>query len=133
MRDFASQVERGFVAPVQDVIHEEEESQIDLTALATSLFGDGDGSLTLDHPVEGTEWTESTATPPSPQASSRACPPSERSDGLATEDVDVDGDVEHTPATGIRLLQQRRRAARRMEHSQSESEDLVQLWMKQRW
>merc|ERR1712066_630404 len=112
-----------------------------ISDLANQLFGDL--AHEIDIPDED-EHTESTKTP-SPSrdgASSHGGAQSERSE--RSEPVLPERVADVPPAAGIRLLQQRRkeRAEASREESRGsteqletkdESEELVKLWMKQRW
>jgi len=104
-----------------------------LSELASQLFGDGD--LDLDFEVGVDDRTESTGTP-SVEAS-HTCATSEHSEN--TEDGGDSGEFANNPGgVGLRLLQQRRRRLPEASQNQSpaqdqEADDLVALWMKQRW
>lgn len=122
-----------------------------ISALADRLFGDGtDGTVgfaafrptPLGFEVED-QPTESTKTP-SPKASSTVGSGAqvERSEQVTEDGTDsLDGSTPR-PTAGIRLLQQRRRARAEgagtgspagSQELKDETDDLVQLWMKQRW
>lgn len=138
---FAKLVECGLSkSAAEDLAAEEEEEETDeqgssLQELASQLFGDGASStgpppLQADLMVDEA-LTDSTKTP-SPKASSRGGgAPSESSNNATEDGGELDGGAGGQPATGLRLLQQRRRE--REVKSKEESDGLVELWMKQRW
>lgn len=55
----------------------------------------------------------------------------ESSNNAAEDGGEINGSAGSQPATGLRMLQQRRRE--REVKNKEQSDDLVQLWMKQRW
>lgn len=134
--DFAKLVESGLSKnAAEDLPADEEETDeqgSSLQELASQLFGDGaSGPTPLQADLIAEEaLTDSTKTP-SPKASSRGGgAPSESSNNATEDGGDLDGAAAQ-PATGLRLLQQRRRE--REAKSKEESDGLVELWMKQRW
>lgn len=156
MKEFASKVQDGAhqeSQAVEDTLEEEADEpegapSTTLSELANQLFGNaGDPNEEDDNTLE--EQTDSTQLP-SPKASS--CgenAASERSEPVTEDGGDL-CDSSSVPAAGIRLLQQRRKAKRQAQQaevsatnqssgtttpreSESASDDLVKLWMKQRW
>lgn len=115
-----------------------------------TLFGSGDEPTTDDYRFNGidtsgdellTDRTDSTMTPSPKGTSLGGGAPSERSEPVTEDSLALDGDSSRAPAAGLRLLQQRRREREGeppqettvAEQPRDESEELLKLWMKQRW
>eukprot|EP00933_Yihiella_yeosuensis_P043930 TRINITY_DN3896_c1_g2_i1.p1 TRINITY_DN3896_c1_g2~~TRINITY_DN3896_c1_g2_i1.p1 ORF type:complete len:755 (-),score=194.03 TRINITY_DN3896_c1_g2_i1:17-2281(-) len=132
-----------------DLIEEDDDDAADsgqptsLSDLANQLFGSLDDELHDELRTEPSEQlTESTGIPSPKACSSREGGPPSESSMSATDAVPS---TTTAPASGFRLLQQRRRASgEQPQNAEASSEeassrptettdDLVALWMKQRW